>query len=120
MSELTLFERIILREIPAKIVYEDESVIAIEDTNPVAPVHILVIPKYPYKDMNQIGQELIDSQSDSSVISKLFKVIYYLVVQYDLKDSGFRVVANTGKDAGQQVPHFHLHLLGGKILGGIG
>ena len=105
----TLFKRIIDREIPAKIVYEDDLCLAFEDINPQAPIHVLVIPKKEIASIAELGEE------DAALAGHLLVVIGKLAEQRNLS-GGYRVVANTGPDAGQSVPHLHFHLLGGRDL----
>lgn len=105
----TLFKRIIDREIPAKIVYEDDRCLAFEDVNPQAPVHILVIPKKEIPSLADLTED------DAALAGHLLLVIQKLAVERKLAD-GYRVVANCGSDAGQSVPHLHFHLLGGRSL----
>jgi len=103
----TIFKRIIDREIPAKIVYEDDRCLAFEDVNPQAPVHILVVPKKEISSMADLGE------GDTALAGHLLVVIQKLAAQRKL-DDGYRVVVNCGPDAGQTVPHLHYHLLGGR------
>lgn len=110
MSGKTLFKRIIDREIPANIVYEDDSCLAFRDINPQATTHILVIPK---KEIASVADLATD---DAALVGHLFLVIQQLAKQEGLA-SGYRVVTNCGPDAGQTVPHLHFHLIGGRPLG---
>lgn len=103
----SIFSKIISRDIPADIVYEDEKVIAIKDTNPVAPIHFLVITKTPYIS-------IVDMPNHESVY--ITAAIKKLANEHGLEDSGFRVITNSGADGGQTVPHLHFHLIGGKTL----
>ena len=105
----TLFERIIAREIPAQIVYEDEQSLAFRDIHPHAPTHVLIIPKKPISSLATM------ESSDAPLIGHLFWVAHELANQLGLTD-GFRVVINTGSDGGQTVDHLHLHLLAGRAL----
>lgn len=109
MSEKTLFTKIIDREIPATIVYEDEHCIAIEDINPQAPVHLLVIPK---KEICRIGEA---DQEDQSLLGHLLLVAGE-VARKAGADKGFRLVINNGKAGGESVPHLHIHLLAGRNM----
>jgi histidine triad (HIT) family protein len=112
MSETTetIFSKIIRREIPADIVYEDDLVLAFKDVNPQAPVHILVIPKKPIP-------KLADAESpDHALLGHLLLTVKRVAQQVGL-DNGYRVVINTGADGGQTVDHLHLHILGGRHLG---
>lgn len=110
MSEKTIFKRIIDREIPANIVYEDELCLAFHDVRGQAPTHILVIPKKEIRSLAEI------EPADEGLLGHLLLVIRKLAEQLELKN-GFRVVANTGPDGGQTVDHLHFHLLGGRSLG---
>lgn len=105
----TIFSKIIRREIPADIVYEDELAIAFRDVSPQAPIHILVIPKKPIPRLSAAEQQ------DETLLGHLLKVVQQVAVQEKL-DQGFRVVINNGEDGGQTVDHLHLHLLGGRSL----
>lgn len=107
--ENCLFCKIIKGEIPSTKVYEDDEILAFNDINPMAPVHILIIPK------NHIdGADMLDDEN-SAVVSKIFAVAARLAKEYNL-DSGFRIVTNVGENGGQTVRHLHFHLLGGKKL----
>jgi len=104
---MTIFKKIIDREIPANIVYEDDLCLAFEDINPQAPVHILVIPKKAIPSANEL------EESDAAVMARMFQVIKQLAAERGLAD-GYRIVNNCGPLGGQTVPHFHFHLLGGR------
>ncbi|MDP2137287.1 MAG: histidine triad nucleotide-binding protein [Candidatus Didemnitutus sp.] len=106
----TIFQRIIDREIPAKIAHEDERCIAIHDVNPQAPVHVLVIPKSP---IARVGAATAD---DSSTLGHLLLTAAAVAKKLGLAESGFRLVINNGQDGGETVPHLHVHLLGGRPL----
>ena len=106
----TIFAKIIAREIPADIVYEDDQTLAFRDVNPQAPVHVLIIPKKPLAN-------LLDAQPDDALLlGQLMQAAVHVARTLGIADSGFRVVANVGPDAGQSVDHLHLHLLGGRHL----
>lgn len=107
---MNIFQRIIAKEIPAKILYEDDRCMAFEDVNPQAPVHLLVIPKKDIASTNEVEPE------DSELIGHIFCVIKKLAVEKGLSESGYRVVSNCGPEAGQSVPHLHFHLIGGRPL----
>ena len=110
MSEDTLFSKIIRREIPADIVYEDDLCLAFRDIAPQAPTHILVIPKKPIP-------KLADAQSDDkALLGHLLYTVSEIAREQKLEDGGYRVVINTGEAAGQTVFHLHMHLLGGREL----
>lgn len=105
----TIFQKIIDREIPADIVYEDDQCLAFRDVAPQAPTHVLVIPKKPVESIDQLADE------DAALLGHLWLVIRNLAVELKLAD-GYRVVVNCGKDGGQTVDHLHFHLLGGRAL----
>ena len=109
MSQKTIFERIIDREIPAKIVYEDDLCLAFHDVAPKAPTHVLVIPKPPIPSVAAIE----DRQAD--LIAHLWLVIRDVAKELGL-ENGYRVVVNCGPDGGQSVDHLHFHLLGGRQM----
>ena len=106
----TLFEKIIAREIPASIVYEDDLVLAFRDINPQAPVHVLIIPKKP---IVRIGEA---SPEDHQVLGHLLLKAGEVAAKLGLAKSGFRLVFNNGPDAGEAVPHLHCHILGGRPM----
>ncbi len=107
----SIFTKIINRQIPAKIVYEDEQVIAIDDINPQAPVHVLIIPKLEIENIVTLGGSV-----NSTLIGKLFDAVNKVAELTGCKETGFRVVINNGRNAGQEVEHLHLHLLGGRKM----
>jgi len=107
-EELTLFERIVAREIPADIVYESEDIIAFRDIAPKAPVHLLIVPKTPeFRDVVELAD------SDPDLLADLVSVARDLAAEYT--DGEFRLVFNTGASAGQSIFHVHAHLLGGGL-----
>jgi histidine triad (HIT) family protein len=106
----TLFTRIVNREIPAKIVYEDDEVLAFEDISPKAPTHVLVIPKKEITSLDALTDE------DAAVMGRLMLAIRRVARDLGVAESGYRVVANTGADGGQSVDHLHFHLLAGRPL----
>jgi histidine triad (HIT) family protein len=105
-----LFCRIIRREIPASVVYEDEDVIAFNDINPQAPTHILVVPKRHVDTLNALDA------NDDGLIGMLVRRAAAIARERGIAESGYRTVFNTNDDGGQTVPHIHLHLLGGRSL----
>lgn len=105
----TLFEKIIAREIPADIVFEDDQCLAFRDISPQAPTHVLVIPKKPIPSIDALAEE------DATLMGHLWQVIRDLAAQLEL-GGGYRVVVNCGADGGQTVDHLHFHLLGGRPL----
>lgn len=106
----TIFQKIIDREIPASIVYEDDRCLAFNDIAAKAPTHVLVIPKKPIRSWAEVADE------DAALMGHLVLVIRNLAKQLKL-DDGYRVVCNTGADGGQSVDHMHFHLMGGRALG---
>jgi histidine triad (HIT) family protein len=107
----TLFQKIIDREIPAKIAHEDEHCIAIHDIAPQAPVHVLVIPKKP------IARVAAATPDDQAALGHLLLTAAAVAKKLGLEPGGFRLVINNGRDGGETVPHLHVHLLGGRPLG---
>ena len=109
MAEKTLFQKIADRELPAEILFEDDRCIAIRDINPVAPTHVLVIPREPVAGVQDLEDE------HAALAGHLLVVARRLAEQAGL-DGGYRLVLNVGDDAGQTVPHLHLHVLGGRRM----
>jgi histidine triad (HIT) family protein len=107
---MTLFEKIVAREIPAKIVFEDEDVMAFHDVNPQAPVHVLIVPKRAIPRLAQA------TESDQTLLGKLILTATRVAHDLGVSESGYRLVFNSGPDAGESVPHLHLHLLGKRAL----
>ncbi len=107
----TLFTKIIDREIPANIVYENEKVIAFKDINPQAPVHILVVPKKEIPTINDISVE------DKELIGEMYLAIGEITKELGVQEEGYRVIANCNEYGGQEVFHIHFHILAGKPLG---
>lgn len=105
----TIFQKIIDREIPADIVYEDDQCLAFRDVSPQAPTHVLVIPKKPVESIDQLADE------DAELLGHLWIVIRNLAKDLELA-AGYRVVVNCGENGGQTVDHLHFHLLGGRAL----
>lgn len=106
----TIFQRIIDREIPADIVYEDHLCLAFRDVAPQAPVHVLVIPKQEIRSVDAI------KQGDAALLGHLWVVIGQIARELGVADAGYRVVTNCGKLGGQSVDHLHFHILGGRQL----
>jgi len=105
-----LFCKIINREIPATIRYEDDEIIAFDDINPQAPVHFLIVPKKHISTLNDIEEE------DTELVGKLIRTAALLAKEMGIEQSGYRTLFNCNSDAGQIVYHIHLHMLGGKKL----
>jgi histidine triad (HIT) family protein len=110
MSSKTIFKRIIDREIPAKIIYEDDLCLAFHDVKPQAPTHVLVIPKQEIPSISQA------SDADAALLGHLLVAVKNVAAKLGL-ENGYRVVINNGPDGGQTVDHLHLHILGGRGLG---
>ncbi len=106
----TIFGKIIRREVPANIVYENEDVLAFEDLNPQAPVHILVIPKKEIPTLNDLQNE------DAELMGRLFLAAKEIAKEQGFAERGYRTVFNCNEDGGQTVNHIHLHLLAGRAL----
>jgi histidine triad (HIT) family protein len=109
MNDKTIFKRIIDKEIPADILYEDDLCLAFRDVSPQAPTHVLVIPKKEILSIAVLADE------DHALIGHIYLVIRNIAKQLEL-DAGYRVVVNCGADGGQTVDHLHFHLLGGRQL----
>ncbi|HEY3602210.1 MAG TPA: histidine triad nucleotide-binding protein [Chthoniobacterales bacterium] len=107
---MTIFEKIAAREIPAKIIYEDGEVIAFHDVNPQAPVHVLVVPK---RAISRLAEA---TESDQALLGKLLLTTAKLARDLGIEKSGYRIVINSGRNAGETVPHLHVHLLGKRAL----
>ena len=107
MGEPTIFKKIIDREIPATVVYEDDLCLAFEDINPAAPTHLIVIPKKEIASVDDVGEE------DEAIVGHLFTAMRKIAAERGIS-SGYRVVTNCGRDAGQEVMHLHFHMLAGR------
>ncbi len=111
MSGDTIFSKIIRREIPADIVYQDDLVTAFKDINPQAPTHVLIVPNKLIPSVNEVTPE------DEMALGRLFVVAAQIAKAQGVDESGYRLIINCGPDGGQEVPHLHMHLLGGRRLG---
>lgn len=107
---MTLFEKICAREIPADIVFEDDHCLAFRDIAPQAPIHILIVP---HKPIPRVG---LATAEDQAVLGHILLAAATIARSEGIADTGYRLVLNNGKDAGEAVPHLHLHLLGGRPL----
>jgi histidine triad (HIT) family protein len=107
----SIFTKIINREIPSAIFYEDELVIAFKDIAPLAPVHILIVPKKEIPTVNDVQPE------DEVALGRLFSVARKIAQEQGIAESGYRLIMNCNADGGQEVFHLHLHLLGGEKIG---
>ena len=108
--ENCIFCKIISKEVPSKIVYEDERVLAFEDINPRAPIHILLIPKEHFGTLNEIPEEKKD------ILSHLLLKARQVAQEKGIAENGYRIVLNTERDSGQEVFHIHFHLFGGRRM----
>ena len=110
MNNKSIFELILEGEINSDIIYENDYVFAINDINPVAKVHILIIPKKKIESINFIEEE------DSKFLAQMFLTAKLLAKKYEINNSGYRLIVNTNENAGQTVFHIHMHLIGGEKL----
>ncbi len=108
-----VFCKIVKKEIPSTVVYEDDQLIVFHDLNPVAPVHVLVVPKRHIEDMNDFANE----DQSGELAAHMTRVIPLIAERLGVRQSGYRLISNCGPDAGQTVFHFHTHLLGGVSMG---
>jgi histidine triad (HIT) family protein len=106
----SIFTRIINKEIKADIIYEDEQIVAFKDINPMAPVHILIVPRNPISTLNDLKDE------DAELLGKIIIRAKKLAHEFNIDNEGYRLVLNCNEAAGQTVFHIHCHLLGGRIL----
>jgi histidine triad (HIT) family protein len=107
---MTIFEKIAAREIPARIVYETDEFFAFHDVNPQAPVHVLIVPK------RVIPRIAAATEEDAALLGRMLAATGEIARTVGVAESGFRIVINNGRDAGESVPHLHMHLLGGRNL----
>lgn len=108
MEEDCVFCKIVEGKLPSTKVYEDEEVLAFKDINPIAPIHILVIPKKHIKSLTELN--------DDELLAHIFKVIKKVAKEQGIEEKGYRVITNIGEDGGQAVKHLHFHILGGTKL----
>jgi len=111
MTEDTLFSKIINREIPADILFQDDRATAFRDIHPQAPTHVLIVPNKPTPSVNEITEE------DEAILGHLFTVARKLAREEGIAEDGYRLLINCGRHGGQEVYHLHMHLLGGRPLG---
>lgn len=107
---MTLFEKIIARQVPAKIAYEDDRVLAFHDINPQAPTHVLIVPK------RAIARLAAADPQDQALLGHLLLKAAEIASSLGLNETGYRLVINNGPDAGESVPHLHCHILGGRRM----
>ena len=110
MEEKSIFEMILDKELESEIIYEDEDIFSIKDINLMAPVHLLIIPKKRINTINDVSEE------DTLLIGKMVQVAKNLAKEFEINESGYRLIFNTNDDGGQTVYHIHLHLIGGEKL----
>ena len=110
MEEKSVFEMILNKEIESEIIYEDDDIYSIQDINPVARIHLLIIPKKRINTINNLSDE------DTLLVGKMIQVAKDLAKKYEIDESGYRLIFNTNDDGGQPVYHIHLHLIGGEKL----
>ncbi len=108
--EDNIFLKIIRKEVPTKFIYEDDEILAFSDIHPIAPVHILIIPKKPIESIAFIEEE------DVPLIGKMFLVARGIAKDLNISEKGYKLLIRVGRDGGQEIPHLHLHLLGGARL----
>ncbi len=111
MNDDCIFCKIIKKEIPSEFVYEDEYVAAFKDLNPLAPVHVLVVPKIHIESLEEVNEENME------YIDKIHLAFKKIAQITNVSESGYRIISNCGRDAGQEVKHLHYHFLAGKKLG---
>jgi diadenosine tetraphosphate (Ap4A) HIT family hydrolase len=111
-DEGNIFARILRGEIPNRTVYEDEHALAFHDINPQAPVHVLVIPKGPW-----VSAADFHAGADANAIAGFWRAVGTVARELGLEASGYRLLSNMGHDGGQEVPHFHVHIFGGRPIG---
>ena len=109
-----VFAKILRGEIPCDRVYEDEHALAFRDIAPQAPVHVLVIPKGPFRSLDDFSRDAPDA-----LIAGFFRAVGHVARELGLAEPGYRMLSNHGADAHQEVPHLHIHLFGGRDLGGM-
>ena len=107
---MTLFQKIAVREIPARIVQETDEWLAFHDVNPQAPIHVLIVPKRAIPRLDQTTPE------DAGLLGRMLLAANEITRTLGISETGFRVVINNGRDAGESVPHLHIHVLGGRPL----
>jgi len=110
MSE-TVFSKIIAREIPADIVFENDQALAFRDINPQAPIHIVIIPKKPIPTLNDLTPD------DAELIGQLFLAAKHVAAELGVAESGYRTLINCNRDGGQDIFHVHMHLMAGRSMG---
>ncbi|MDC0161653.1 HIT domain-containing protein [bacterium] len=110
-DENNIFAKILRGEIPCEKIYEDDNVLFFYDINPMAKVHVLGVPKKPCIDFSDFVKKF-----DNQTVSNFFKSADKIIEELGIKNSGYKIITNSGKDGGQEVPHFHIHIIGGQKL----
>ena len=113
-DENNIFAKILRKEIPCNPIYEDDKVFFFNDINPQAKIHILGIPKYPCVNFSEFLKN-----ADSKNISSFCKSVQIVIKDLNIEESGYRLITNSGEDGGQEVPHFHIHILAGEKIGNL-
>ena len=111
-DDTNIFARILRGELPSRRVYENEHALAFHDVNPQAPVHVLVIPKTQHVSLADFA-----AHASAETVAGFFRAVAAVAQELGLEDPGYRILANMGRDAHQEVPHFHVHIFGGRPLG---
>ena len=107
-----IFAKIIKGQVPCKKIYEDDDVLFFEDINPASKIHVLGVPKVKCVDFSDFVKN-----NNKDIVDNFFKKINVVIEKLGIKDSGYRIISNSGSDGGQEVPHFHVHILGGEKMG---
>jgi histidine triad (HIT) family protein len=110
MSDECIFCKIARKEVPTQPIYEDHDLLAFPDVNPVAPVHVLIVPKEHMLNLNEVGK------NDAPMLGKALRLAAKIANEKGVAETGYRVVINNGEQGGQVVPHLHFHLIGGRVL----
>ncbi|XBC39568.1 MAG: histidine triad nucleotide-binding protein [Buchnera aphidicola (Chaetogeoica yunlongensis)] len=105
-----IFEKIIKRTIPANIIYQDQEITAFHDINPVAPIHILIVPNVSIKSLNEINK------TNKKILGEMIYIAVKISKQLKISNNGYRLIINCNNHGGQEIKHLHIHLLGGKKL----
>ena len=113
-NENNIFAKILRKEIPCDKVYEDEFSLFFNDINPQAKMHVLGIPKFPCKNFSDFI-----NKADHNTISSFFKSVQFVIIKLKIEESGYRLITNSGEDGGQEVPHFHIHILAEEKIGSL-
>lgn len=111
-DEPSIFTKIINREVPGEIVWENDQIIILKDIQPHAPIHLLGISKYPFRSLH----ELLADPHNKDLLWDLLSALREQAIKAGIAERGYRIVTNIGEEGGQKVPHLHIHLLGGKKL----